>query len=157
MNPKIRIPRSAGRPPVPKLTLVLALALALGAAIARPSRADENGEVQAAIEAARSWLEEVDAGAYGASWDHAAELFRKAITREGWESALHSARSPLGTVQGRALKSSQYATELPGAPDGEYVVLQFETSFANKKNAIETVTPMKDPDGKWRVSGYYVR
>ena len=46
---------------------------------------------------------------------------------------------------------------MPGAPDGEYVVIQFETSFENKKHAIETVTPMMDKDGTWRVSGYYIR
>lgn len=27
----------------------------------------------------------------------------------------------------------------------------------NKKSAIETVTPMMDKDGKWRVSGYYIK
>jgi hypothetical protein len=43
------------------------------------------------------------------------------------------------------------------APDGEYVVIQFEASFENKKSAIETVTPMLDKDGNWRVSGYYVK
>ena len=48
-------------------------------------------------------------------------------------------------------------TSLPGAPDGEYVVIQFDTSFTNKKVAVETVTPMKDEDGIWRVSGYYVK
>jgi len=47
-------------------------------------------------------------------------------------------------------------TSLPGAPDGQYVVLRFETSFDNKAKAIETVTPMLD-DGTWRVSGYYVQ
>jgi hypothetical protein len=46
---------------------------------------------------------------------------------------------------------------LPGAPDGEYVVIQYRTSFENKNDAIETVTPMKDTDGTWRVSGYYVK
>jgi hypothetical protein len=46
---------------------------------------------------------------------------------------------------------------LPGAPDGEYVVIQFKTAFENKKFAIETVTPMLDGDGKWRVSGYFIR
>jgi hypothetical protein len=48
-------------------------------------------------------------------------------------------------------------TSLPGAPDGEYVVIQFMSSFENKRFAIETVTPMKDKDAKWRVSGYYMR
>ena len=49
------------------------------------------------------------------------------------------------------------ATELPGAPDGEYVVFQFSTAFEHKRAAVETVTPMMDADGQWRVSGYFVR
>ena len=57
----------------------------------------------------------------------------------------------------RKLKSKSYSTSLPGAPDGEYVVIQFEASFENKKSAIETITPMLDKDGKWRVSGYFMK
>jgi hypothetical protein len=55
------------------------------------------------------------------------------------------------------LKSKKYATELPGAPDGEYVVIEYESSFEKKRNSTETVVPMKDPDGGWRVSGYFVK
>jgi hypothetical protein len=33
----------------------------------------------------------------------------------------------------------------------------FRSSFSNKQSAVETVTPMLDPDGTWRVSGYYIR
>ncbi|MBM4320898.1 MAG: DUF4019 domain-containing protein, partial [Deltaproteobacteria bacterium] len=54
------------------------------------------------------------------------------------------------------LKSARYQTSLPGAPDGEYVVIQFESSFENKRSAIETITPMLD-SGKWRVSGYFIK
>jgi hypothetical protein len=46
---------------------------------------------------------------------------------------------------------------LPGAPDGQYVIIQFETSFENKQNAVETVTPMLDTDSQWRISGYYIK
>jgi hypothetical protein len=55
------------------------------------------------------------------------------------------------------VQTKTYKTSLPGAPDGEYVIIQFETSFENKKIAIETVTPMMDKDGNWRVSGYYIK
>ena len=41
--------------------------------------------------------------------------------------------------------------------DEEYVVIQFNTVFENKAKAVETITPMKDPDGKWEVSGYYIK
>ena len=50
-----------------------------------------------------------------------------------------------------------YATELPGAPDGEYVVLEYETTFERKKKGAERVVMMKEPDGSWRAAGYYVR
>ena len=46
---------------------------------------------------------------------------------------------------------------MPGAPDGRYVVVQYDTVFENKASAVETVTPMADPDGVWRVAGYFIR
>lgn len=48
-------------------------------------------------------------------------------------------------------------TSLTGAPDGQYVVIQFESSFEKKKSVIETVTPMLDQDGQWRVTGCYIK
>ena len=53
--------------------------------------------------------------------------------------------------------SRTYVTELPGAPDGQYVVIQFKTAFANKQSAIETVTPMLEEDGRWLVAGYFIK
>lgn len=60
-------------------------------------------------------------------------------------------------MKARKVKSATFTRTLPGAPDGEYVVIQFESQFENKAAAIETVTPMRDKDGAWRVSGYYIR
>jgi hypothetical protein len=60
-------------------------------------------------------------------------------------------------MKARELSSKQFLTKLPGAPDGQYVVIQFKTSFANKESAVETITPMLDKDGTWRVSGYYIK
>jgi len=48
-------------------------------------------------------------------------------------------------------------TEMPGAPDGQYVVMQFDTSFTNKKTAVETVTVGPKQDGQWKASGYYIK
>ena len=66
-------------------------------------------------------------------------------------------RTPLGRNVSREVVSKTYCSSLPGAPDGEYVVVHFRSSFANKASAFESVTPMLDQDGKWRVSGYYFR
>jgi hypothetical protein len=100
-----------------------------------------------ALKAAEEWLILIDANEYGLSWDNA----------EQWEKTLKAVRPAMGDLISRNVKSATYANSLPGAPDGEYVVIQFSTRFTNKKSAIETVTPMKDPDGKWRVSGYYIK
>jgi hypothetical protein len=35
--------------------------------------------------------------------------------------------------------------------------MQFDTSFANKKSAVETVTFMQEKDGNWKAAGYYIK
>ncbi|MCI0409445.1 MAG: DUF4019 domain-containing protein, partial [Acidobacteria bacterium] len=91
------------------------------------------------------------------SWDEAAQLFKGAVTKDKWKETLAAVRNPLGRLVSRKPKSRQYAETLPGAPDGKYVVIQYDASFENKKTAVETVTPMLDGDGKWRVSGYFIK
>lgn len=119
--------------------------------------AQDNEKKEAAEAVASSWLKVVDSGAYAQSWEETASGFKAAVTRPQWEQAMRANRAPLGAVQSRKLLSATYTTQLPGAPDGEYVVLQYDTSFEHKKAAIETVTPTMDKDGKWRVSGYYIK
>jgi hypothetical protein len=131
--------------------------LALFAIVFLPLTAVAETPEGEAVKAAEAWLALVDSGDYSKSWDAAAAYFRGAVTKEKWEEMLKGVRPPLGKVLSRKVKSKEYATSLPGAPDGEYVVIQFETSFENKNDAVETVTPMKDEDGKWRVSGYFIR
>jgi len=110
-----------------------------------------------AVAAAEKWLIVIDGGRYAESWKEAAEYFKGAVKQEQWEQSLLAVRKPLGKLISRKLKNKSYTTSLPGAPDGEYVVIQFDTSFENKKSAIETVTPMMDKDRKWRVSGYFIK
>jgi len=135
------------------LYLILAgLIMSGGTAMARDA-----GKEASAVSAAEKWLATVDAGHYSESWKEAAELFRNAVKPEQWEQSMQTARKPLGKRLSRKVLTKSYEASLPGAPDGEYVVIQFETSFENKITAIETVTPMMDRDGKWRVSGYYIK
>ena len=111
----------------------------------------------AAIAAARGWLALVDVEQYAESWDEAAQFFKGAVPKKQWVETMEAGRKPFGKNISRDLESKRYLTSLPGAPDGEYVVIQFEASFENKKSAVETITPMLDKDGKWRVSGYFMK
>ena len=110
-----------------------------------------------AVIAAEAWLKLVDDGQYAGSWEQAAEYFRAIMKQQAWEDSIRPLRESLGKVLTRTLTVQQYTTAMPGAPDGEYLIIQFETSFENKKFAVETVTPMVDADGVWRVSGYYIK
>ena len=107
--------------------------------------------------AAETWLGDVDAARYADSWTNAASLFRAAVDQPTWTKAVSSVRGPLGALKSRALRSAKYTKTAPGAPDGEYVILQFDAVFEKKQHAVETVTPMKDNDGRWRVSGYFIK
>ena len=119
--------------------------------------ADTPDKEAAAVAAAERWLGAVDQGQYAESWKEAAEYFRNAVNQTQWEQMAEATRKPLGKIMSRNVKTKMYMTTLPGAPDGEYVVIEFDTSFENKKSAIETVIPMMDKDGRWRVSGYYIK
>ena len=110
-----------------------------------------------AIDAGKQWLSLCDQAKYGESWEMAATYFKNAVKKEQWEQMATAVRKPLGQVGKRDVKSQHYQTTVPGAPDGEYVIIQFSTVFENKKEATETVTLMMDQDRGWRVSGYFVK
>lgn len=110
---------------------------------------------EAALAASTKWLTFVDNGDYSKSWERAASLFRAMVTKLEWETKLKTFRTHLGKVSERKVKSKQYAKTLLNAPEGEYVVIQYETVFKNKQTVSETVTTVLEKDGKWRVAGYY--
>lgn len=135
-----------------KLTLLLAgLLLVTGASLA-----DNAEAISLAENAATGWLHLADQGEYEETWTQASSLFKAAISLEDWTRAVAAARSPLGGLISRKLNSAEFHRELPGAPDGAYVVMTFDSVFENKARAVETITVMKD-DGAWRVSGYFIR
>lgn len=122
-----------------------------------PVQANNNIAISKAQDAAKSWLVLTDKGKYAQSWDSTASMFQSSVTKPDWEKALRSTRLPLGALKSRKLKSATFTRSLPGAPDGQYVVIQFTTQFQNKASAIETVTPTLEKDGSWRVAGYFIK
>ena len=112
---------------------------------------------KAASAAATIWLGQIDSANYADSWKNAAAYFRGAVTEKNWTDALNGSRKPLGKLLLRKLNNAKSAKSLPGAPDGDYVVLQFDTNFSNKKGAVETVTFIQERDGKWKAAGYFIK
>ena len=116
----------------------------------------KTAEEKAAVSVAESWLNLVDDGNYAESWKETAPVFQAAVTQELWTNTMNGQRKPLGTLISRKLKSAEHLTQVPGAPDGNYEVMEFQTSFTQKKSAIETVTVGPEQNGQWKISGYYL-
>ncbi len=134
------------------LILMICLWLAPNAARAAVATPEEAG-----LNAAREWLVVVDAGKYVESWGTMAAGFKKDVSKRKWKKTITDIRQPLGKLVSRKFKSAEYSKELPGAPEGEYVVVQFDVSYERKPAATEKVTLILGQDLIWRVSGYAVK
>jgi hypothetical protein len=139
-----------------KTARVLLLALFVLCSGFTPALAGSANE-KAALASARAWLSLIDNGRYAESWKGASAYFRGAVSDESWQASLAGARTPLGRLVSRLPKKMKEATQLPGAPDGTYVVMVFATSFEHKKTATETVTFVREQDGTWRAAGYFIK
>lgn len=111
---------------------------------------------QADVAAATNWVTLVDGKRWNDSWAAAGTLFQSQMAQARWASTIAPVREPLGAVSSRMLKSVTKSKSLPGAPDGEYEVVQFQTSFTNKAAATETIVLSHEASG-WKVDGYFIR
>ena len=129
----------------------------LGIILALTSVVNAQPSTDAGVEAATAWLKLIDDGNYAASWQDASSYFRSQIPEDKWVDTIGNLRKLLGGLAGRELASAQPVTTLPGAPDGNYLVVQFRSSFTNKHSAIETVIMLFAKNGHYAVAGYFVR
>ena len=135
-----------------KLLIVASLLLALAG---KAFPAEE--KVTAAVDAVTPWLALVDSGQYAESWFQASSDFRGAASKEQWIHALNTVRAPLGKLVSRQLKSATYTNKLPNARPGEYVVVQYDTSYEKAPGMLEVVVAVQEKDGVWKVSGYFIK
>lgn len=144
-----------------RLHLPLVLSIVFAFALVGNSEAQGRGEdtlrVRLAEEAAGRWIALVDSARYKASWDSAAANFRASISPADWNSAVSSARSAINPLSDRRIVSSEYTRELPDAPPGDYVVLQYSAVGRDETRVMETITVTLERRRTWRVIGYFVR
>ena len=107
--------------------------------------------------AAQGWLLLLDRQNWGGAWDAASQVFRSMVPIDAWMGAIPKDRAPLGPLITRTPTTAVYKTQLQGRPDGEYVTAVFATDYTNKKGIEEVVTTVLEPDGRWRVTGYFTR
>jgi hypothetical protein len=125
---------------------------------AAPAPADNaNAEKEAAGKlAAAGWLVLLDRRDWGRAWETSSSVFRASVPLATWMDGIPKVREPFGPLVERKPAESVYKTTLEGRPAGEYVSVIFLSKF-DKRELQEVVTTVRDPDGKWRITGYSTR
>lgn len=115
------------------------------------------GDDKDTIQASQKWLALLDAGKAGAAWDVSSAHLKSVVNRAKWIEGITAARKPFGKLDTRKAEKFARSHELPGAPEGDYSIIEFESVFANGKKASEHVIWMLEKGDVWRVSGYFIR
>ena len=107
--------------------------------------------------AAHAWLLLLDRKDWGSAWDASSAVFRQNVPLSAWMDNIPKLRDPFGAFAERQPLQAVYKKTLQGRPDGDYVTAFFVTKFANKPEVLEQVTTVREPDGRWRVTGYQTK
>jgi Protein of unknown function (DUF4019) len=129
------------------------ISLLLSAAVRVPAQPTPEKLAQTSRDA---WLAIVDSGKYAESSDAAAQSFKAAVPKDQWQSRLGQTCGTPRQDTVAQVKTASNTKTLPGAPAGEYVVIQYDSNFEHQQAAIETLIPTLDGDGQGRVSGYFI-
>jgi len=132
------------------------MALPLLAQQAEPGADPHTTEEQAAQRQALGFLGYLDHGRFADSYAYTGMLIRSQLDREAFASQVEKARAGTGAVQARELIDAGYSTTVAGAPEGQYVVLHYHSSFVNRPDTVETLT-LAMAKGYWRVDGWYIK
>lgn len=110
---------------------------------------------------ARSWLEWLDNEKYSESWQNASASLQKKTSEQAWIKTVAPLRNGRGKPTARYIATASSAKSLSGFPDGDYVILQFYTTFSEKGLAFETITLVKSDDSvgaeNWKAVEYSIR
>ena len=136
-----------------KRLIVLLLLLLCTSAV----HAQESNILEKVESSARAWLGLIDSGEYKESWENASPLFKEKTSEVAWVKSITAIRTPRGAMNARYIATAGSTKSLSGLPDGDYVVLQFYTTFAEKGLALETITLTKTQDDTWQIAAYEIK
>jgi hypothetical protein len=109
-----------------------------------------------ALAGARAWLKYVDQIEYAESWDNTSENFKIKNDKNDFVTYLTSMRERFGKLKSRELKCVNYITSCPGYSVGEYVNIEFRTSYENNDCALEKIITILDRNRDWKVLDYKI-
>jgi Protein of unknown function (DUF4019) len=115
------------------------------------------GDDKDTIEAGQKWLALIDAGKADVAWDVASKQLQSVVKRDKFVAEMREVRKPLGKFASRKPIKFARAHDLPGAPVGDYAIIEYEVNFAGGKRLSEQLVWSLEENDTWRVAGYYYR
>ncbi len=115
------------------------------------------GDDKEAIQAGMKWLALIDTGKSGFAWDEASKQLKSTVTRKQFIAGIRDARKPLGKLESRTAVKFARSHDLPGAPAGDYAIIEYDAKFADGKRVTEQLVWTLEEQDIWRVAGYYYR
>ncbi|MEL7197291.1 MAG: DUF4019 domain-containing protein [Pseudomonadota bacterium] len=138
-------------------TVPAAASSASTAAAQEASRTASDEASPAALKRARTFISAVDAGDWQESWSRSGEFFQSQTSATEWAALVEPVRGPLGSVEKRRLVSVERVSTLPGAPEGDYEILQYQTEF-EKLEGVSTETVILIRNGEdFDIAGFFIR
>lgn len=149
---QLRPPRDL-QAPAPQAPAPAAPSTGDAPAKASPEASAMAAMIEAGGLAAGGWLILLDRRNWGAAWEGANILFRNTVPLSAWMDGIPKVRDGAGALVERSATQAFHNNALAGRPVGDYVTTIFKSKYQNKELE-ELVTTVRDPDGKWRVTGY---
>lgn len=104
------------------------------------------------------WINLSDAAAYGATWLGAGSLLKDTVSQEQWTAAMVKTRTALGPAHSRKVESHNFAQTLPYGTRGNFVIINYDTSFERMPGAVETIILMTEGQlAEWKVISYRIK
>jgi hypothetical protein len=104
--------------------------------------------------AAYAWLASFDTGDGADNWLQSASIFKERVRQDDWQKRVDDQRTQFGRLKTRTLKGMEFTRQLENAPDGEYFVLRYLSTYAKKDTVVEILVPTRDRDGNWKIANY---
>jgi len=104
--------------------------------------------------AANAWLASFDTGDGADNWLQSASIFKERVRQDDWQKRVDDQRTQFGRLKTRTLKGMEFTRQLENAPDGEYFVLRYLSTYAKKDPVVEILVPTRDRDGNWKIANY---
>ncbi|HEY2837199.1 MAG TPA: DUF4019 domain-containing protein [Rhizomicrobium sp.] len=134
------------------LVIVVAF-LFVAPAMAQPKAGPSTAMTPAPDERAKQWLVLVDDQNYTDAYSQMAAPARAKVNADQWAQKERGTREPLGAMSSRTLKDVKLTKTLPGMRDGQYATVRYDSAFARKAMAVESVTLVSE-NGAWSVISY---